>query len=69
MGFIGYYCCGTKTTLVAICAPTTPGGEAELSDIITVDLKSRKDRIANIRHLINLSTLLPMLASYSYATY
>ncbi|KAI6045162.1 hypothetical protein EDC04DRAFT_2889346 [Pisolithus marmoratus] len=32
-------------------------------DIISVNLKLRKDRIANVRHLINLSPLLPLLAN------
>ena len=49
-------------TLTAITAPMTPGGKARLFDLVTVNLDLKKDRIANIRHLINLSTLLPMLS-------
>ena len=50
-------------TLCAITAPNIPGGTPGIFDIITVDLKLRKDRIANIRHLINLSPLFPVMAS------
>jgi len=50
-------------TLAAITAPTaairhTPA----VHDLISIDLRFRKNRIANIRHLINLSTILPRLA-------
>ena len=49
-------------TLCAITEPDVPGGKARVLDIITVDLRFRKDRIANICHLINLSPLFPILA-------
>ena len=48
-------------TLCAITAPNTPGGRARIFDIITVDLRLRKDRIANILYLINLSPLFTVL--------
>ncbi|KAI6005018.1 hypothetical protein F5J12DRAFT_834060 [Pisolithus orientalis] len=59
---LGYYCVGTKMTLTAITAPAE-GKKPGRCDIITVDLKSKEDRIANVRHLINLSPLLPLLAN------
>jgi hypothetical protein len=49
-------------TLTAIAAPQTPGAKPELCDIVSVDLKLRAHRIANIRHLINISPILPLLA-------
>ncbi|KAI6138721.1 hypothetical protein BKA82DRAFT_4461270 [Pisolithus tinctorius] len=49
-------------TLTAITAPAE-GKKPGRCDIITVDLKSKEDRIANVRHLINLSPLLPLLAN------
>ena len=49
-------------TLCAITPPVTPGGKARIFDIIRVDLRFRKNRIANIRHLINLVPLFPVLA-------
>lgn len=49
-------------TLCAITPPVTLGGKVGVFDIITVDLRFRRSRIANIRHLINLSPLFPVLA-------
>ena len=49
-------------TLCAITEPGVPGGKARIFDIITVNLRFRKDRIANICHLINLFPLFPILA-------
>ncbi|KAI6045161.1 hypothetical protein EDC04DRAFT_2929361 [Pisolithus marmoratus] len=60
---LGYYCVGTEMTLAAITAPQAPGQKPGCHDIINVDLKLREDRIANVRHLINLSPLLPLLAN------
>jgi hypothetical protein len=48
-------------TLVAITAPDSPGGTPKVHDLISLDLRWRKDRIANIRHLINLSAILARL--------
>ena len=45
-------------TLVAICPPSEPGGKPIVHDLGSADLRLRRDRIANIRRLINLSTLL-----------
>jgi hypothetical protein len=61
--FIGYYCRGSEMTLCAILVPDTPRSKARIFDIVTVDLRFRKSRIANIRYLINLSSLFPVLAS------
>lgn len=47
-------------TLVAITAPAA-GDESGLHDIINVDQKSREDRITNVRLLVSLSPLLPLL--------
>lgn len=59
---LAYYCVGTSMTLTAITAPA-PGKKPGRHDIITIDLHSRANRIANVRHLINLSPLLPLLAN------
>ncbi|KAI6145599.1 hypothetical protein BKA82DRAFT_995780 [Pisolithus tinctorius] len=59
----GYYCRGTEMTLTAIIAPRAPENKIRLHDIITVDLKYTRDRIANIRHLINLSSVLLLLGN------
>ncbi|KAF8695002.1 hypothetical protein AX14_001918 [Amanita brunnescens Koide BX004] len=60
---LGYYCRGSEMTLCAILVPDTPRSKARIFDIVTVDLRFRKSRIANIRYLINLSSLFPVLAS------
>lgn len=49
-------------TLTAITAPDTSESDANIVDIITVDLSLGKNRTANIRHLINLSPLFLTLA-------
>ncbi|KAI6147664.1 hypothetical protein BKA82DRAFT_825312 [Pisolithus tinctorius] len=59
----GYYCYGSRMTLTAITAPKSNEEKPGLEDIVTIDLRRRKDRIANICHLINLSALLHPLAS------
>ena len=48
-------------TVAAIIAPNPKGSKPKIHDLIRLDLRWRKDRIANIRHLINLSSLLPQL--------
>ena len=60
--FIGYYCRASEMTLCAILEPDRPRSKARIFDIVMVDLRFRKNRIANIRHLINLSSLFPILA-------
>ena len=60
--FVGYYCSGTLMTLAAITAPTgATRRKPAVHDLISIDLSLRKNRIANICHLINLSTILPRL--------
>ncbi|KIN94556.1 hypothetical protein M404DRAFT_379611 [Pisolithus tinctorius Marx 270] len=49
-------------TLTTLTAPAS-GRKPRRHDMIHVDLKSRTDRITNIRHLINLSALLPLPAN------
>lgn len=62
---LGYYCYGSKITLTAIIKPRTRTEQfrPRLYDIATLDLKFRRNRIANIRYLINLSPVLHVLAS------
>jgi hypothetical protein len=55
------YCRGTEMTLVAITAPDSRRSKPRVHDLINLDLRLRRDRIANIRHLINLSNILPWL--------
>ena len=49
-------------TLAAVTAPDNSESNTDIVDIITVDLSLRTNRIANIRHLINLSPLFSTLA-------
>ncbi|KAJ3493793.1 hypothetical protein NLJ89_g10936 [Agrocybe chaxingu] len=59
----GYYCNVSVMTLVAITPP--PVGKLRMPvvhDLVTVDLSLTKGRIDNIRHLINLASLLKPLA-------
>ncbi|KAI6138734.1 hypothetical protein BKA82DRAFT_35808 [Pisolithus tinctorius] len=58
-----YYCYGSRLMLMAITAPKSDEEKPGLEDIVTVDLRRRKDHIANIHHLINLLALLHLLAS------
>jgi hypothetical protein len=59
----GYYCCGLMLTLVAICPPSESGGKPIVHDLgDAANLRLRRDRIANIRRLINLSTILTPLS-------
>ncbi|KAI6098234.1 hypothetical protein F5141DRAFT_445194 [Pisolithus sp. B1] len=62
---VGYYCHRSKMTLVAITAPPARGGKPRVHDIVSIDLKLRKDRIANVRHIIILAPILTLLASLS----
>ena len=50
--------------LVAITAPDSQGGKPKVHDLITLNLKWRKDRIANIHHILNLSIILPKLVEF-----
>ena len=58
----GYYCSGPRLTLVAISRPGIEGGNPVIIDLASADLRLRRDRIANIRRLINLTTLFKPLA-------
>ncbi|CAA7260723.1 unnamed protein product [Cyclocybe aegerita] len=59
---LGYYCKGPEMTLTAITPPAdSEGSKPVVHDLVRVDLRLRVDRIANIRHLINLSTILTHL--------
>ena len=62
MPTIGYYCSGPQLTLVAISRPVRERGRPIIIDLAKADLRLRRDRIANIRHLINLTTLFKPLA-------
>ena len=55
--FIGYYATGPDLTLVAIRAPTKPQDPPIIYDIVSANLRLRRDRIKNICRLINLSRL------------
>ncbi|KIO05712.1 hypothetical protein M404DRAFT_8928 [Pisolithus tinctorius Marx 270] len=60
----GSYCCyGSHMMLMAITAPMSDRENPGLEDIVTIDLRRRKDCITNICHLINLLALLHPLAS------
>jgi len=51
-------------TVVAITAPSSSAsGEPEIKDLVRIDLSSKRDRIRNIRHLINIAYILPKLAA------
>jgi hypothetical protein len=59
---LGYYCRGVNMTLVAICPPEEPSGKPVIQDLFSADLSIRRERIQNLRRLINLSPLLSALA-------
>ncbi|KAF9480017.1 hypothetical protein BDN70DRAFT_833598 [Pholiota conissans] len=59
---LGYYCEGYQLTLVAIIAPEYPGSKPKVRELISLGLKLRRNRIANLRHIINLSNILSQLA-------
>ncbi|KAF8586390.1 hypothetical protein K439DRAFT_964937 [Ramaria rubella] len=59
---LGYYCRGLELTLVAICLPSERRGKPIILDLASANLRIRRDRIINIRQLINLSTLLKPLS-------
>ena len=51
----GYYAVGSRVTLTAICAPLTSQGRPYVQDLASADLRFTRDRILQIRRLINLS--------------
>jgi len=59
---LGYYCRGLTMTLVAICPPLRKGGKPVVHDLVTANLRLRRERIKNMRRLINLSPLLKPLS-------
>jgi hypothetical protein len=50
-------------TLCALIRPVSTGRRPVVHDLVTVDLQLTKDRISNVRHLINLASLLAPLAA------
>ncbi|KAI6147882.1 hypothetical protein BKA82DRAFT_4355091 [Pisolithus tinctorius] len=60
---LAYCCYGSHMMLMAITAPMSDRENPGLEDIVTIDLRRRKDCITNICHLINLLALLHPLAS------
>jgi hypothetical protein len=59
----GYYAIGPDLTLVAIKPPLPGQTSPVVQDIVYADLRCRKDRILNIRRLINLSGFIITLAN------
>jgi hypothetical protein len=56
-----YHAMGPDVVLAAICPPS-PGRDPTVHDIVSADLRLRKDRILNIRCLINLSGVMQALS-------
>jgi hypothetical protein len=56
-----YHAIGAKVVLAAICPPS-PGQGSIVRDIVSADLQVRRDRILNIRRLINLSGVVQVLS-------
>jgi hypothetical protein len=56
-----YHAIGAKVVLAAICPPR-PGQDSIVHDIVSADLQDRRDRILNIRRLINLSGVVQVLS-------
>ncbi|KAF8340989.1 hypothetical protein F5887DRAFT_1062542 [Amanita rubescens] len=54
----GYYAIGPDLTLAAICAPSTPSQMPVVQDLASANLRFKRDRIANLCRLINLSSYL-----------
>lgn len=50
-------------TLCALIRPVSTGQRPAVRDLVTVELQLTKDRISNVRHLINLTSLLAPLAA------
>ncbi|KAN0080641.1 hypothetical protein V8E54_003845 [Elaphomyces granulatus] len=58
----GYYATGSDLTLVAISPPSRPGERPVVHDIARANLRLRRDRIRNMRRLINISGLFQVLS-------
>ena len=50
-------------TLCALIRPVSRDQRPVVHDLVTVELQLTKDRILNVRHLINLASLLAPLAA------
>ncbi|KAF8878908.1 hypothetical protein CPB84DRAFT_1793794 [Gymnopilus junonius] len=60
----GYYAVGSKMTPVAIAPPTkTSNSKPVIYDLVSTDLRSRTQRIATIRRILNMAPLLCELAA------
>ncbi|KAF9480899.1 hypothetical protein BDN70DRAFT_582227 [Pholiota conissans] len=60
---LGYCCNGPNMTFVAIAPPTgSRGGRPTIYILATFDLRLRENRIDSLLHLVNLSTILPLLS-------
>jgi len=64
---LGYHAIGPDLTLAAICAPSTPPQMPFVQDLASANLRFKRDRIANLLRLINLSSYLhPLLKLIGY---
>ena len=64
---VGYYAIGPDLTLAAICAPSTPSQIPVVQDLASANLRFKRDRIANLCRLINLSSYFyPLLKLIGY---
>ncbi|TFK23108.1 hypothetical protein FA15DRAFT_705765 [Coprinopsis marcescibilis] len=59
---LGYYASGPTISLVALTPPARLGGNPDIYNLVQTDLRWRRERIQNILHIINLSTLLVPLS-------
>ncbi|CAG8665089.1 2607_t:CDS:2, partial [Ambispora leptoticha] len=55
---LGYYAIGPSVTYVALCRPRSGNYKPDIITIGTVDLSLRKERIRNLRILINLCSII-----------
>ena len=51
----GYYAIGPAVTPAVICAPQEPSKEPLVQDLVSANLRFKRDRIAHLRRLINLT--------------
>ncbi|KAG9294512.1 hypothetical protein G9A89_008622 [Geosiphon pyriformis] len=58
---LGYYAIGPSLTYVALCRPRLGSYKPDIIPIGTVDLSLRKERIRNLRILINLCTIIELV--------
>ncbi|RUS15861.1 hypothetical protein BC937DRAFT_91879 [Endogone sp. FLAS-F59071] len=55
---LGYYANGAKVTYVTITHPVTGSGKPNIVTLADSDLRRRRDRIINIKRIINISSLI-----------